>query len=156
MHVAGADHITIYRARKEGYLDAMANAGIEVPAEWILQRPLVLEGGESAFQTCFDSSTHPDAFFCAGDFAALGVMQAALKKGLSIPTDLGITGFANEPFTAFLQPSLTTVDQRGSEMGGMVAEMFLNCEERESQTMDCEKVVLKPKLVIRNSSLLNK
>ncbi|MCK4745548.1 MAG: LacI family DNA-binding transcriptional regulator, partial [Bacteroidales bacterium] len=30
MHVAGADHITIYKARREGYMDAMAEAGIEV------------------------------------------------------------------------------------------------------------------------------
>ena len=156
MHVAGADHITIYKARREGYMDAMAEAGIEVPGEWIIERPLVLEGGESAFQTCIDSSIGPDAFFCAGDFAALGVMQAALNKGLSVPGDLGITGFANEPFTAFLQPSLTTVDQRGTEMGGMVADMFLNCEEKKSLSRECEKMVLKPELIIRNSSLLNR
>ena len=98
----------------------------------------------------------PHAYFCAGDFAALGVMQSALKKGLKIPEELGITGFANEPFTEFLKPSLTTVDQRGGEMGKIVAEMFLQCGANNNASDACEKIVLKPQLIIRNSSMLNR
>ena len=153
IHVAGADHITIYSARKKGYLDAMNEAGIAVRPEWILEKALVLEGGESAFQDGMKQKERPDAFFCAGDFAALGVLQAALNKGIRIPEDLAITGFANEPFTAFLKPSLTTVDQRGGEMGRIVAEMFLECCENGNNPADCKKIVLEPRLIIRESSL---
>lgn len=154
MHVAGADHITIYRARKEGYFNAMTEAGIDVLPSWVMEKPLILEGGESAFTRGMEMSTKPDAFFCAGDFAALGIMQAALEKGVRVPDDLGISGFANEPFTAFLDPSLTTVDQRGGEMGRIVAEMFLQCVEKNNELVECEKIVLQPELIIRNSSLL--
>jgi len=155
-HVAGAGHINVYRGRKEGYLKAMNEAGIEVPDQWILERPLMVEGGESAFSKGMKLSPLPDAFFCAGDYAALGVLQAAKSKGMKVPDDLGITGFANEPFTAYLEPSLTTVDQKGGEMGKMVAEMFLRCEENTSAPASCEKSVLEPELIIRNSSLLNR
>lgn len=155
VHVAGADHITIYRERKAGYLEAMAEAGIDVPPSWIMEKPLVLEGGESALQEGMALRETPDAFFCAGDFAALGVMQAARKRGLRIPQELGITGFANEPFTEFLEPSLTTVDQRGGEMGRRVAEMFLQSGEGSSGAGGCDKVVLTPELIIRKSSILN-
>ena len=156
VHVAGADHITVYRERKDGYLKAMTEAGIDVPPSWIMEKPLILEGGESAFETGIELSGVPDAYFCAGDFAALGVMQAALKQGLRIPEDLGITGFANEPFTAFLEPSLTTVDQRGGEMGKIVAEMFLQCGEKTTPAESCDQIVLKPELIIRNSSILTR
>lgn len=156
VHVAGADHITVYRERKDGYLKAMTEAGIDVPPSWIMEKPLILEGGESAFETGIELSGVPDAYFCAGDFAALGVMQAALKQGLRIPEDLGITGFANEPFTAFLEPSLTTVDQRGGEMGKIVAEMFLQCGKKTTPAESCDQIVLKPELIIRNSSILTR
>lgn len=156
MHVAGPDHISIYRARKEGYLEAMAEAGIDVPPGWIMERSLVQEGGKSAFLTGWELSTKPDAYFCAGDFAALGVMQTAKKRGLRVPDDLGISGFANEPFTAFMEPSLTTVDQQGGKMGKIVAEMFLKCGEKASEPANCEKIVLKPELIVRESSILNK
>ena len=156
MHVSGADHITIYRARKEGYREAMAEAGIEVPEEWVMERPLVMEGGESAFLRGMELDRKPDAFFCAGDYAALGVLQAALKRGLSVPGELGVTGFGNEPFTAFLQPSMTTVNQRGWEMGRIVAEMFMRCCESGTAASECRKTVLKPELIIRDSSKPNR
>ena len=115
----------------------MNEAGIDIKPGWIMEKPLIMEGGESAFRDGLKLKDRPDAFFCAGDFAALGVMQAALKAGLRIPDDLGITGFANEPFTAFLKPSLTTVDQRGNEMGKIVAEMFTECSENGSSSKEC-------------------
>ncbi len=155
MHVAGADHINIYHSRKEGYLQAMSEAGIEVHKEWLIERPLIVKGGESAFHFGMSLSTKPDAFFCVGDYAALGVLQAAKSHGMKVPEDLGITGFANEPFTEFLEPSLTTVDQKGGEMGKMVARMFLKCEEETNRNTACEKIILKPELIIRNSSILN-
>lgn len=156
MHVAGADHINIYHARKEGYLQAMTESGIEVHKSWIIERPLIVKGGKSAFDYGMSLSTKPDAFFCAGDYAALGVLLAAKSHGIRVPEDLGVTGFANEPFTEFLEPSLTTVDQNGGEMGKMVARMFLRCEEEATNASSCEKVVLQPELIIRNSSILNK
>jgi len=156
LHVSGPEHINIYRSRKEGYLQAMHEAGMDVPQAWILHRDLVQEGGESAFFTGMKMDKRPDAFFCAGDFAALGIMQTAKRAGISIPGDLGVSGFANEPFTAYLEPSLTTVDQRGSRMGRTVAEMFLKCVEEDSVSSTCRQKILKPELIIRDSSLLNK
>ena len=156
VHVGGTNQINIYRARKKGYMEAMNEAGIDIKPQWIMEKPLVLEGGESAFQDAMRLKQKPEAFFCAGDFAALGLMQAAHKKGIRIPDDIGITGFANEPFTAFLNPSLTTVDQRGNEMGRIVAEMFMDCSENDSASLDCKKTVLEPRLIIRNSSLPNR
>lgn len=151
LHVSGGDHINIYRSRKEGYLQAMHEAGIDVPPSWILREPLVQDGGVNAFRTAMRMKKKADAFFCSGDFVALGILQAAKREGISVPGDMGVSGFANEPFTAFLEPSLTTVDQRGEIMGQRVAEMFLKCEKNDPGT--CEQLVLKPELIIRNSSL---
>jgi LacI family transcriptional regulator len=156
IHQAGASHIPVYRERKLGYLQAMEEAGIPVPPEWIIEEPLVLEGGNTAFQRGMKLSPKPDAFFCAGDYAALGVMQAAKKEGVVIPDELGVTGFANEPFTPFLDPPLTTVDQLGGEMGRHVAEMYLNCEETNRPWGECKKIILQPELITRESSILSK
>ncbi|MCP4311644.1 MAG: LacI family transcriptional regulator [Bacteroidetes bacterium] len=154
IHVAGAEQITIYCGRKQGYLDAMAEAGIDVEPGWVIEKSLDLEGGEEAFRE--GAKLKPDAFFCAGDYAALGVMQAAMNKGIRVPGDLGVTGFANEPFTAHLKPSLTTVDQKGAEMGRRVAAMFLQCGKSGTEASECEQSILKPELIIRESSVRDK
>ncbi len=156
IHVAGSSQISIYRERKKGFLKAMSEAGLDVPPSWIMEKPLILEGGKSAFLQGMEMKRTPDAYFCAGDFAALGVMLAAKSAGFTIPNDVGISGFANEPFTEYLDPSLTTIDQRGSEMGKIVAGMFLRNGENTPYSHDHEKIVLTPELIIRNSSLLIK
>jgi LacI family transcriptional regulator len=153
MHLAGAEHVTVYRDRKKGYLDAMREAGMDADPRWIVEKPLVLEGGEAAFREWMALKAKPEAIFCAGDYAALGVLQAARKEGMRVPGDLGLTGFGNEPFTAYLQPSLTTVFQRGGEMGRIVAQMFLDCSAGETGSKDCYTSVLKPELIIRESSI---
>lgn len=154
MHLAGVGRISIYKGRTEGYLQAMHEAGIEVHPSWIMETSLMQEDGESAFRN--SKRLKPEAFFCAGDFAALGVLQAARKAGRDVPGDLGITGFANEPFTAFLEPTLTTVDQRGAEMGSKVAEMFLKCEKEDAASFTCEQLILEPELIVRKSSIIHK
>jgi LacI family transcriptional regulator len=138
-----------------GYLDAMSEAGIDVPDSWIMEESLTAAGGEKAFESGIKWTHAPDAYFCAGDYAALGVLQAAQSRGLVVPSDLGITGFANEPFTEFVSPALTSVDQRSHEMGMRVAKMFLLCEREGISSRNCDQVVLDPQLVIRESSILH-
>jgi LacI family transcriptional regulator len=153
LHMAGAGHINIYRDRKLGYRDALEEAGIDPDPEWIVEYPLVIEGGQAAFEASMRKTRKPDAFFCAGDFAALGVLRAAERAGYHVPNDLGICGFANEPFTEFTHPSLTTVDQRGYEMGRQVAEVFMHCDLENDPSDPCEKKIIEPRLILRESSV---
>lgn len=156
IHMAGPDHINIYRERIRGYKDALAEAGIGIKPAWIIEKALVPDGGEAVFSEGMQMKDKPDAFFCAGDYAALGVMQAAIRSGIKVPEDLGVSGFSNEPFTAHLKPSLTTVGQKDTVMGKMVAEMFVRCVENGTEPSDCEQIILKPELIIRESSVPHK
>ena len=52
--------------------------------------------------------TLPDAFVCANDYLAMHLM-GTLKKGLSIPKDIMVTGFDSTSQSALVEPSLTTV-----------------------------------------------
>jgi len=152
IHVSGSPHIGIYRERRKGYLDAMEEAGIEVQKDWIIEKPVIMKGGEEAYAEA-ERIPGVDSFFCAGDYLALGVLKSAEAEGKIAPRDLGVTGFGNEPFTAFIKPGLTTVDQRGEEMGRLVAEKFLGCEKENETEGACDNTVLEPELIIRNSSL---
>lgn len=153
IHIAGAEHINIYRNRKAGYLRAMKEAGLQVKNPWIMHLPLVIDGGRKAFSQFNSWTEKPDAVFSSGDYAALGIMIAAKENGLKIPDDLGIVGFANEPFTAFVEPGLSSVDQNGEAMGRMVAQMFLD-DISESQIRKPVQKVILPELVVRGSSEL--
>ena len=86
------------------------------------------------------------------DFSALGAMIAARNIGIKIPLELGIAGFANELFTEFVTPSLTTVDHESINMGRITARVFLNLTNNLYNHYQSGKIVLKPKIIIQESS----
>jgi LacI family transcriptional regulator len=81
-------------------------------------------------------------------------MLAAKERGISIPEQLSIIGFNNEPVDDLLEPSLTSVDQPSFQMGREAAQLLLN--QIDNYEIPFEKRVLKSSLVIRNSTNKNK
>lgn len=71
---------------------------------------------------------------------------------LKVPQDVAVIGFSNEPFTNFLELSISTIDQFPLEMGKMTAKVFLEQIDSSEVEKIQKKVVLEPKLIIRKSS----
>jgi LacI family transcriptional regulator len=96
----------------------------------------------------------PDAIFATDDPMAMGAIAAIREKGLKIPQDIAVVGFGNWFFGEMIEPSLTTVDQPGFEMGQESARMLIKqIELKDKGEPVLETKTLKTKLVIRNSSL---
>ena len=66
---------------------------------------------------------------------------------------MAITGFANEPFTEYVDPPLTSVNQKSLEMGKMVGQVFFAQSNDDHNQMEHKKILLKPELIIRGSSM---
>jgi LacI family transcriptional regulator len=60
-------------------------------------------------------------------------MKAAIKKGLKIPDDINIIGFADGVWSKRLTPSLSTVSQHAPEIGAAAAEMLIKRLETKSE-----------------------
>ena len=82
-------------------------------------------------------SDRPDAIFCVNDNCASGVLYAAQILGISIPDQLAICGFSDDPLCRTTSPMLTTVQQHGVEIGRRAMQRLLkrlDGDERISQT----------------------
>ncbi len=132
--LGGPFSIEVYNERKEGYLQALKEHGIMVPYDYVVEHVYTKENGYDAARTLLDSPQPPDAFLTFSDYTAFGVMKAAVDKRLSIPEDIGIIGFANEPFSEMIVPSLTTVDQNSRLMGVETANIYFNDLLTEKKT----------------------
>ncbi len=152
-HIGGSSHINVYSERRRGCLEGIRAANLEVDERWIVTGEMTRAGGERAFRAMMNLESVPDAVVCAGDLTALGVLETARSEGIPVPDKLAVTGFANEDFTRYLDPPLTTVDQRGLTMGQTIATQFLGEITGESVPGTPEKVVLEPELIIRESSM---
>ena len=152
-HFAGLQHINIYKERFRGYQQALKDHGLEFNADLVLYyQDLFIEDGIHGMKRLLALPQPPDAVFSASDYAALGAMQTLKKQGIHIPQEVGLVGFANEPFTSFVEPALTTVEQHSQEMGATAANLFLEEIQSDLEQYVFRKVVLTPELIVRASS----
>ena len=93
----------------------------------------------------------PDAIFSSSDFLALGAIEQLKKNGIKIPEEFCVVGFSNEPFTKFMELSISSVDQSPVQMGNTAAKVFLE-QVKDAKVKIEKKVVLSPTLKIRKSS----
>ncbi len=149
-------HINIYKERFRGYKDALADYKVPFYSEYVHTSSLGIDGGREGATTMWALPQPPDAIFCQSDFSALGAMQFLKEKGLKIPHDVALVGFANEPFTAYIEPALTTVDQHPVDMGQTVAKLFLEQIESDDTSTLTKNITLNADLVIRQSSLFGR
>lgn len=99
--------------RKQGFLQAMQEHGLD-PISFVETSFSIDDAEQKAldFLSFFKLNTQynaPSIIACATDNIALGVMKAAGTLGLTIPTQLSITGFGGYDVSQIVQPHLTTI-----------------------------------------------
>ncbi|MGI4874716.1 MAG: LacI family DNA-binding transcriptional regulator [Janthinobacterium lividum] len=152
-HLAGPQHLSIYAQRRQGYLDALAAAGLPAPEELVVTSNMQLEDGAEAMRQLLALPTPPDGVFGAGDSAILGALQVLKSQGIAVPQQVALAGFSNEGFTTITEPQLTSVDQRCTEMGEAAVRLFLELAATPDAPFVQRQVVLQPELFVRQSSV---
>lgn len=156
-HLYGVPNLLISKDRLRGYEDALKENKMKVDENLVVTCGSgTFEEGKKATQKLLSQSSVPDAIFAGNDPMAMGAMMAIKEKGLKIPQDIAIVGFSNWFFGELMEPSLTTVDQPGFEMGQEAARILIRqieMKDKEDFEPQAETKVLKTRLVIRNSSL---
>ena len=153
----GPQNLNIFRQRKLGYLSALEIHDMPIIPELIIQNAWTKELSIEATKSLLDLPEPPDAIFAStSDFAALGVLEVAHERGISVPQDLGICGYSNEDFTQITNPSLTTIDQFSNKIGKTIADLFFEEMNAQEVQVDYKTDMIKPQLIIRGSTLRNK
>jgi len=158
-HFAGMQHIHIYQNRLKGYLQALREHNLPVDDDLILETDLIhdtynsLEIGRSLAQKLDRLKHRPDAVFSSSDFAAMGALQYFKENLVGIPDDIALVGYSNDFSSSVIEPSLTTLDQHTARMGNEAACHFLKQIRTKPERFTPQKTLLKPDLIIRNSSL---
>ncbi|TBV27646.1 LacI family transcriptional regulator [Meridianimaribacter sp. CL38] len=152
-HLSNDRSLEIFKNRYLGYKQAILDHGLELDESLVIETHSKVEEGRKTAKALLSMERPPDAIFSSSDFTALGAIQEIKANGLKIPEDICVVGFSNEPFTRFMELSITSVDQSPIEMGRMTAQVFLE-EVNNGKNVKMEKqIVLTPELIVRKSSL---
>lgn len=94
----------------------------------------------------------PTAIHCANDHTAAEAYRAIIDSGLSIPSDISLTGFDNLPNSLLLTPQLTTVAQPIRKMGATAAELLVQDAISGNRPKTKEPIVFETELLVRGST----
>lgn len=146
--IGGPQNVLANLRRKSGYLAALKTHDIPVIDDYMFFCGFEFEDGVSACDYFMRMPHPPTAYFATNDLMALGFVQQAHEKGLSIPSDYSIIGFDNIAMARLISPALTTVDNPRYDMGALAAHRMLKKLDPSIQVPQFE---LTNQLVIRNS-----
>ncbi|WP_308990396.1 LacI family DNA-binding transcriptional regulator [Mariniflexile litorale] len=155
-HIGGYRRTRIFNNRIKGYIDAIKKHDLPLEESLLIESSLTLEDGRDKMLQLLNLKNKPDAVYVAGDYAALGALQILNENNVNIPDEIALVGFGNEPFTAMVTPTISSIDQHSAEIGKQAALTFLERVNDPQMKQTLNKIILDAELIVRDSSNVKK
>lgn len=143
--VRGIKHQQDAIRRYEGYVQALAEAGIDYNPDLVYQGDFSGGAGVLAVNSLLSRGVHFTAVFAANDMSAFGARLALSRHGIRVPEDVSLIGFDDQAEAAFMTPPLTTMRQPAVEMGAAGAMALVHLIRGETYQLPEFSVQLQPR-----------
>ena len=151
----------------EGYKQSLKEAGIPFQKEYLyvygkdccssgrLHGRLDADEGNDFVEALLERSPEVTAILCMNDIMALGVCSALRDRHYDVPKDYSVMGYDDAFFSAFCNPTITTVALKKYEWGRSIMRYLIDMiDERNSQSTSfiSEERMLEPVHLIQRES----
>lgn len=154
-HLAGPQNIVPFHRRQDGYIAALADAGIAGDQSLVVPSAQT-QDIEPAIERMLASPAPPTGLFVASDRRAIEVLEQCASLGIKVPEDLAVVGFDNVWVGRLPGVGLTTVDSLAREVGREAARLLLDRlqirhSEPDSLSHPPQTFTLRPQLIVRHT-----
>ena len=153
VHISGNLKVNVYKDRLKGYKYALMDHDIPFNDDYVIPTNLSEEAGIQAAKQILQLNPRPDGIFVSNDYCAVSCIKTLKQAGISIPEDIAVVGFNNDPITRVVEPNLTSIDYPGYEMGEVAVRSLINYLDGMSDVSITNTITLRSELVVRESSL---
>jgi len=122
-HIAGPLDTSGGTGRLAGYQDAL---GERYDPALVVYGDYSRASGARGMAALIDSGVTFDAVFASNDLMAVGALEVLAERGLSVPGDVAVAGFDDNPVAAAATPSLTTMRQPFERVAREMVRLLLD------------------------------
>ena len=155
-HITSNLQRNVYSQRYKGYREALYDNGISFDDSQLLIKDLSEEAGIESAMQIMKINPLPDGLFITNDFVAAVCIKTLKEHDLVIPDDIAIVGFNNDAIAKLIEPTLSTINYPGKDMGEIVARNLINHLKGVSDIHQTNTIIVRSDLIVRESSLKNK
>lgn len=138
-------HKTSHYKSLNRYREILKESGLKGKEYTLFQDSKEEEWAEE-IRNVFSEKNHPTAVFALNDFRAAVILREIRKMGLRVPDDVAIVGYCNTPWATSVEVPLTSISIREDSIADAMIELAGNHNPEK------QRIVIKPELVIRESS----
>ena len=153
VHLTSSLKRNVYSQRYKGYQDALFDHKIPLNEHLLIVNDLSEKAGIESAKQILKMKPLPDGAFITNDFVAAVCMRTLKEHGIRIPEDIAIVGFNNDTIGKLIEPTLTTINYPGIDMGEIAARNLINHLKGVSNMHHTNTIIVRSELIIRNSSL---
>ena len=154
--LAGPINVSVSNQRRLGYLRALEEAGIQADANLIIHSDYFQDSAISKTHQLMKEVNRPDGILVVSDRLAIGVLIALRELNISVPDEVKMVSFNNEPICSLISPTISSISQPLEEIGRLSVELLLEQIEHKTDNPVPRVEVLKTKLIVRESSVRKK
>jgi len=150
-HIAGPRGLRFTERRLQGYVAALQKHSLPVRKEWIIYSGFSQECGKADTVQLLNLDERPDAIFGVNDRKAIGAMLVLKENNIPIGKKIGVIGFTNDPMSAIISPSLSTIAEPAFEIGKKSCELLIKHITKKNFIQ--EEVIMSCTLIVRESTV---
>ena len=148
--VQGLARTSPNQERVRGYQAALAEHGIPMDDSLVAGSSFSEENGYICAKLLIKKARGITAMLALSNLIALGILRALSEESMRAPDDVSIICFDDQPYCAYLNPPMTTVEQNKEQMGRIAVRLLLDQIQAAQGPMQ-EGIVLPTRLIERGS-----
>lgn len=154
---AAPEDESIGKLRKDGYIKALLDNGIEVLDELIVpmdskEEAYSMEAGYATMKSVLDKAVEFSAVFAISDVVSIGASRALVDAGKRIPEDVSIVGFDGIDAVRFYSPRITTIKQPFEEMATASIKLLFEYIDGSENIEKTQQTLFEGELILGEST----
>ncbi len=148
--IGGQRGTKVAQSRKDGYVEALTEAGIVVDDDLVFEMGFSEDAGYKGAKYLSTVFPLPSAICCANDIIAMGVLSALHDMNIAVPDQISVTGMDDIIYSRISSPPLTSVTNDSREFA---RESFRLLFERIENNLEIppREIIIGRQLVERRS-----
>ncbi|MGG1879918.1 LacI family DNA-binding transcriptional regulator [Paenibacillus cisolokensis] len=151
--VSGPPNLMVSQDRLKGYGQALADAGLTMRKEWIVEGEFLQESGYRAMSFFMNLPERPTALVIVDDIVAFGVLRGLNELGYKVPQDVSIISFNNISLSELSNPPLSSVDIGIYNLGYTASQALIQSIRNPNEKGRPSRYIIPHRLMIRESSM---